>query len=90
MKQPLHAGPATYEELLELGWSSEDARLLLDDPEQVIRALVDHEGWPEEMARAHIEHPLLPTDRVDGTVHPPVSLEVSMRQSREAASSTRR
>lgn len=90
MRLRLHAGPATYDELLRFGWSSDDARLLLDDPEQLIRILVNHEGWSEKMARAHIEHPLLPVDCVDGIVHPPVSLEVSMRQSREAASSPRR
>lgn len=89
MRQQLHAGSATYEELVEFGWSPSDARLLLDEPEQLIRTLVDREGWPEEMARAHIEHPLLPVDRVDGTEHPPVSLEASMRQSREAAAATR-
>jgi hypothetical protein len=90
MTQQLHTGPATYDELLEFGWSPDDAQLLLDDPEQLIRTLVDHEGWPETLARAHIEHPLLPFDRVDGTVHLPVSLEASMRQSRAAAASTRR
>jgi hypothetical protein len=90
MRQQLHAGPATYDELLGFGWSPSDARLLIDDPEQLIRILVDRDGWPEEMARAHVANPLLPIDRVDGTPQPPVSLEVSMRQSREAAASTRR
>lgn len=90
MRQQLHSGAATYDELLEFGWSPADARLLLDDPEQLIRTLVDQAGWPEVTARAHIEHPLLPVDRVDGTVHPPVSLEASMQQSRAAASSAQR
>jgi hypothetical protein len=56
----------------------------------LIRTLVDHEGWSEQMARSHIENPLLPFDHVEGTGHPPVSLEASMQQSRAATSSTRR
>jgi hypothetical protein len=90
MRQQLHAGPATYDELVGFGWSPTDARLLLDDPERLIRTLVDHEGWSEQMARSHIENPLLPFDHVEGTGHPPVSLEASMQQSRAATSSTRR
>jgi hypothetical protein len=90
MKLQLHAGPATYDELVGFGWSSADARLLLDDPEQLIRTLVDREGWPEQTARSHIENPLLPFDRVAGAGHPPVSLKDSIRQSRAATPSTRR
>lgn len=90
MKHQLHTGPATYDELIGFGWSPVDARLLLENPEQFVRRLVDREGWPEEMARSHTENPLLPIDRVDGTGHPPVSLEASMRQSLGAASSNQR
>lgn len=90
MRLKLHAGPATYDELIEFGWSPSSARLLLDDPEQLLRTLVDQAGWPERFARSHIDNPLLPIDYVDGMMYSPESLDASMRQSQSAAAPTRR
>ena len=68
--------PITAQELIEHGWDSQLADLVVNDPKAAIFYLIEQHGWDRLDAITRVLNPIAPFDQLVGRKRPPFAPEV--------------